>query len=153
MSKIKSVRRESVVQISLNRPDCLNAFNQELAIELVSALQQISKDRAVRAVILRGEGKAFSAGGDLKMFYEKRKKAAPLFRKISQCLNQAIKLIRTMPKPVLIGVHGPAYAAGFGLALSGDLILASESAKLSASFINIALCPNGSSSLYLPRLV
>ncbi len=153
LSLIQMTRREAVVEISLNRPDCLNAFNVNLATQLGQALQQVAKDRSVRAVIIRGEGKAFSAGGDLKMFYENKKNASPLFKKISSLLNQAVKIVRTMPKPVIVGIHGPAYAAGFGFALSADLILVSESAKLSASFINIALAPNGSSSLFLPRLV
>lgn len=142
-----------IAEIRLNRPEAMNAFNIELATELGRALKLAAEDKKIRAVILRGEGKAFSGGGDLKMFHAKLPKPAATFRKITTLLNQAIHLIRTMPKPVIAAVHGPAFAAAFGLTLSCDLIFASESAKFSASYLNIALCPNGSASLFLPRLV
>jgi 2-(1,2-epoxy-1,2-dihydrophenyl)acetyl-CoA isomerase len=153
MKSIRVKKEGSVAEIRLDRPKSLNAFNIELATELGTALQQVAKDSSIRAVILRGEGRAFSAGGDLKMFYEELPKPDRAFKKISGLLHGAVKTIRAMPKPVIAGVNGPAYAAAFGLALSCDLILASESAKFSASFINIALCPNGSASFYLPRLI
>lgn len=143
----------SVTEIRLNRPEAMNAFNISLAEELGRALKQAAQDSRVRVVILRGEGKAFSGGGDLKMFHAKLPKPAPAFQKITTLLNQAIHSIRTMPKPVVAAVHGPAFAAAFGLTLSCDLIFASESAQFSASYLNIALCPNGSASLFLPRLV
>ena len=143
----------NVAEIRLNRPEAMNAFNVELATELGQALKEVALDKKVRAVILRGEGKAFSAGGDLKMFHAQLPKPAAAFRKITTLLNGAIHLIRTMPKPVIVGVHGPAFAADFGLTLSCDLIVASHSARFSASYLNIALCPNGSASLFLPRLV
>ncbi len=142
-----------VVQVYLNRPETKNAFNMELAGELGEALREIAQDKNIRAVILRGKGGAFSSGGDLKMFHAALPKPAPAFRKISTLLNAAIKLIRGMPKPVIAGLQGPAYAAAFGLTLACDLIFASELATLSASYIKVALCPNASASLFLPRLV
>lgn len=148
------VRRQgSVAELKLNRPECLNAFNGELATDLGRALTQVSKDKSVRAVILRGEGRAFSSGGDLKLFHDLLPRADRGFQKISGLLNRAIQTIRSMPKPVIAGIHGPAFAAAFGLSLSCDLILATQSAKFSASYINIALTPNGSATVYLPRLI
>lgn len=146
-------KKDSVAEIRLNRPETLNALNVELSEALGTALASTAKDKGVRAVILRGEGRAFSAGGDLKMFHQHLPRADRAFRRISGLLNKAIRSIRTMPKPVIAGIHGPAYAAAFGLSLACDLILASESARLSASYINIALTPNGSATIYLPRLV
>ena len=143
----------AVAELSLNRPEALNVFNVELATALGKSLARVAKDRSIRCVILKGEGRGFSAGGDLKMFHRLLPRADLGFKKISQLLNQAIQTIRTMPKPVIAGIHGPAFAAAFGLSLSCDLILASQNAKLSASYINIALTPNGSATLYLPRLV
>ncbi len=150
---LKVVENSGIAEIRLNRPESLNAFNVELATELGEALQEVAKNNEIRVVVLRGEGKGFSAGGDLKMFHGLLPRADRGFQKISGLLNQAIQIIRTMPKPVIAAVHGPAFAAAFGLTLACDLIVASQSAKLSASYINIALCPNGSASLYLPRLV
>src|SRR5262249_53848005 len=91
----------SVAEIRLNRPQSLNAINVELATDLGRALKRLSEDSSVRAVILRGAGRAFSAGGDLKMFHEHLPRADRVFRKISGLLNQAIRMIRTMPKPVI----------------------------------------------------
>jgi 2-(1,2-epoxy-1,2-dihydrophenyl)acetyl-CoA isomerase len=148
------LKKEGAVgEIRLNRPEDLNAFNLALAKELGRALNEVANDRALRAVILQGEGKAFSAGGDLKMFHGMLPRADQGFRKISGLLNGAIRTIRTMAKPVIAGVQGPAYAAAFGLTLACDLIIAAESARFSASYINVALTPNGSATIYLPRLV
>lgn len=144
---------ENVAEIRLHRPEAMNAFNVELATELGLALQAVAKDRNIRAVILRGSGRVFSAGGDLKMFHALLPRADRGFKKISTLLSRAIEIIRTMPKPVIAGLNGPAFAAAFGLTLSCDLILATPSARLSASFIKIGLCPNGSASFFLPRLV
>lgn len=146
-------KKGAIAEIRLNRPESLNAFHVELATELGRALKTVSQDSSVRAVILRGEGRAFSAGGDLKMFHGMLPRADKGFRKISAVLNQAIRTIRTMPKPVIAGVHGPAYAAAFGLTLACDLIVASEFARFSASYINVALTPNGGATIYLPRLI
>ncbi len=152
-SSILITQKESVAEIRLNRPEVLNAFNVDLAENLGSTLKKVSKDKSIRAVILRGEGRGFSAGGDLKMFHQMLPRADLGFRKISALLNQAVIEIRTMAKPVIAGVHGPAFAAGFGLILSCDLILASKSATFSASFIQRALTPNGSSTIFLPRMI
>lgn len=143
----------AVAEICLNRPEVMNAFSIELATELGRALKQVAQNKKVRAVVIRGAGKAFSAGGDLKKFYAALPKVSPLFSKVSALLNTAIQSIRNMSKPVIAGVHGPAFAAAFGLTLACDVILASESAKFSASYSNIALCPNASASIYLPRIV
>ncbi len=153
MGDILLKQENHMAEICLNRPESLNAFNVSLATELGKILGQVAKDKKIRAVILRGKGRAFSAGGDLKMFHEMLPRADRGFQKISSLLNHAVQTIRKMPKPVIAGIHGPAYAAAFGLALSCDLILASESAKFSASYINVALTPNGSATIYLPRLV
>src|SRR5215467_3687413 len=88
-----------VGEIRLNRPEALNAFNVALAEELGRALVDVARDRDLRAVILQGEGKAFSAGGDLKMFHGLLPRADRGFRKISGLLNRTIRTIRTMPKP------------------------------------------------------
>ncbi len=153
LNLIKYQVQDAVAEIRLNRPELLNPFNIELATQLGIALQKVADDKKIRAVLIRGEGKAFSAGGDLKMFHSLLPRADKGFQKISSLLGQAILLIRKMSKPVIAGVQGSAFAAGFGLTLACDLILAAESAKLSASFINMALTPNGSSTIYLPRLV
>jgi len=144
---------DTVRTIILNRPDVRNAFNFELAEAMGNSLKQAAEDPKVRAVILRGSGDCFSAGGDLKLFYENIEKSHESFHKVSELLNFAIGKILTMSKPVVSAVTGPAFAAGFGVALSCDLVVATHDAKFSPSFVNIALAPNASSTFFLPRLI
>lgn len=139
--------------LTLNRPEAKNAYDFELAAAISAALAKAAKDRKLKVVVVRGAGGAFSAGGDIKLFHQNLKTSDQAFRKISGHLNRAIRTIGAMPQIVIAAVQGPAYAAGFGLALACDLTVASHLAKLSPSFINIALAPNAASTFYLPRLI
>ncbi len=139
--------------LTLNRPEAKNAFNFELAAAIPAALTRAAKDRKLRVIVLRGAEGAFSAGGDLKLFHSNLKTSAQAFRKISGHLNHAILTIAKMPQIVISAIQGPAYAAGFGLAMACDLSVASHSSRLSPSFVNIALAPNASSSYLLPRIL
>ena len=139
--------------LTLNRPESRNAFNFALAEALPPAISRAARDKKVKIVVLRGAGEAFSAGGDIKLFRENLPTSAKAFRRISGALNKAIATISTMPQIVVGAVRGPAYAAGFGLAIACDLTVASEDSRLSPSFINIALSPNASTTFYLPRLI
>ncbi len=146
-------REGPALTLILNRPEVHNAFNFELAKALAMALKEASKNKEIRVVVLRGAGKAFSAGGDLKVFQQNLKTSDQAFRKVSTYLNQAILQIRNMPQPVIAAVTGPAYAAAFGLALACDFVVATHGSTLSPSFINIALSPNASTTYFLPRLI
>ncbi len=139
--------------LTLNRPEAKNAFNFELAAAIPAALTRAAKDKNLRVIVLRGAGGAFSAGGDIKLFQKNLKTSDQAFRKISGHLNRAIQTIAAMPQLVISAVQGPAYAAGFGLALSCDLTVASHLARLSPSFVNIALAPNAGSTYFLPRII
>lgn len=139
--------------ISLNRPDRRNAMSVELSRELALALRRASQDPEIRVVLIRGEGRAFSAGGDIKLMQSHREQSEQLFLDITQHLNEAIRCIATMPQVVIAVVEGPAFAAGFGLAMACDMVVATSSAKLSPSFINIGLSPNASSTFVLPRVL
>lgn len=139
--------------LTLNRPESKNAFNFELAAAIPKALAKAARDRKLKVVVLRGAGEAFSAGGDIKLFQKNLKTSDQAFRKISAHLHQAIRTIGAMPQVVIAAVRGPAYAAGFGLAISCDLTVASHLAKLSPSFVNIALAPNAASTYFLPRIL
>src|SRR4029450_8657382 len=88
---VKLLQKGDLAEIRLNRPESLNAFHVYLAADLGLALKEVSKDKGIRAVILRGEGRAFSAGGDLKMFRELLPRARRSFRKLSPPCHQRIK--------------------------------------------------------------
>src|SRR3954469_16946990 len=138
--------------ILLNRPDVLNAWNKQFGDDLHEAIQRCTDDDAVRAVIIRGAGRGFSSGADLRdTGAELTADGPPDVRKpLVETYHPIITGIRQMPKPVLAAVHGPAVGIGCSLALCCDLIVASESAYFLLAFVNIGLVPDGGSSLFVP---
>jgi 2-(1,2-epoxy-1,2-dihydrophenyl)acetyl-CoA isomerase len=153
------VRRDGAAAIvELNRPQALNAWNRQLGLDLLSALQVVAEDDEVRAVMLTGAGRGFSSGADLRDLTgaEEERTADGLpdvERVLSERYHPIITLVRTMPKPVLAAVNGPAVGIGLSLALAADLILARESAYFLLAFVNIGLVPDGGSSLFVPSRV
>jgi 2-(1,2-epoxy-1,2-dihydrophenyl)acetyl-CoA isomerase len=144
---------EGLATIELNRPDALNAWNTELGEELKAAIERVGGDDAVRAVVIRGAGRAFSSGADLKDLggHATTPEGRPDLRSVLvETYHPIITGIRRMPKPVVAAVNGPAVGIGLSLALSCDLVIAAESAYLLLAFVNIGLVPDGGSSLFVP---
>ena len=144
---------DGAATILLNRPDSLNAWNRQFGVDLLAAVRQATDDDAVRAVCIRGAGRAFSSGADLRDMggTEMTPDGHPDVRKrLHELYHPIIEGIRHMPKPVLAAVHGPAVGIGCSLALCCDLIMASESAYFRLAFVNIGLVPDGGSSLLVP---
>ena len=141
--------------IELNRPETLNAWNTQLGHDLLAAVTAVAQDDDVRAVVVTGAGRAFSAGADLRdLSADRSADGHPDVRKVlTERYHPIITTIRTMPKPVLAAVNGPAVGIGLSLALASDLIVASESAYLLLAFVNIGLVPDGGSSLFVPTRV
>ena len=141
--------------IALNRPEVLNAFNGRMHEELHDALDSSAADEEVRCVVLRGEGRGFSAGADLKSEDLSREdgEAPDLGEYLRRTYGQTIRKITAMEKPIVGALHGPVYGAGVGIALACDLRLAAESAKFSVAFIKIGLMPDAGVSFFLPRVV
>jgi len=141
---------DGVATISLNRPDKLNSFNREMALETIDALEKCMDDESIRAVMLTGEGRAFCAGQDLA---EAVAPGTLIEEIISTQYNPIIRRIRGLHKPVIAAVNGVAAGAGANIAFACDLTLAAESAKFIQSFINIGLIPDSGGTFTLPRLV
>jgi 2-(1,2-epoxy-1,2-dihydrophenyl)acetyl-CoA isomerase len=141
--------------IELNRPETLNAWNTQLGHDLLAAVTAVAQDDGVRAVVVTGAGRAFSAGADLRdLSSDRTADGHPDVRRVlTERYHPIITTIRTMPKPVLAAVNGPAVGIGLSLALASDLIMASESAYLLLAFVNIGLVPDGGSSLFVPTRV
>jgi 2-(1,2-epoxy-1,2-dihydrophenyl)acetyl-CoA isomerase len=116
-------------------------------------MRGISRKKSIRVVVLRGAGRAFSAGGDLKDIRSHPMQSGKIYDNISRYIHQAILTIRAMPQVVIAAVPGPAYGAGFGLALACDLVVATTEATLCPSFINLALAPNAATTHLLPRIL
>ena len=141
------------LQITLNRPDKLNCLNKSMHLALRAALQQ-AHDQAARAVLITGAGRGFCAGQDLGDRHPGTSDWPPdLQQTLNDYLNPNIKLITSLPAPVICAVNGVAAGAGMSIALACDMVLAADSASFIQSFSKIGLVPDAGSSWILPRRV
>jgi 2-(1,2-epoxy-1,2-dihydrophenyl)acetyl-CoA isomerase len=148
---------DGVGTITLNRPERLNAWNEQFGLDLKTVVEEeAAQDDAVRAVLITGAGRGFSSGADLKeqgagaLLDDGR----PDTRRILHEVYHPILLgIRHMEKPVVAAVNGPAVGIGCSLALACDLIIAAESAYFGLAFVNIGLMPDGGSTAFVPAAV
>ncbi len=149
------VRRDgAVATIVLNRPDALNALNDDLGIGLRDAVLAVAEDPEVRAVVLTGAGRAFCAGADLKGKRTVTAEGYPdLGRRIRERYVPLILALREMPKPVIAAVNGPAIGMGCSIAVACDLIVLAQSAFLQLSFAKLGLGPDGGVSQLLPERI
>jgi 2-(1,2-epoxy-1,2-dihydrophenyl)acetyl-CoA isomerase len=147
-------RSGAAVKLELNRPDSMNALNNQLRVDLLEAVQEIAADDDVRAVLLTGAGRAFSSGADLRESRERTPEGDPdIYSVLTGHYHPIITCIRQMPKPVVAAVNGAAAGIGMSLALACDLVLAAESAYFLLAFVNIGLVPDGGSSLLVPSRI
>ena len=141
------------MQITLNRPDKLNCLNKSMHLALRAALQQ-AHDQAARAVLITGAGRGFCAGQDLGDRRPGTSDWPPdLQQTLNAYFNPNIKLITSLPAPVICAVNGVAAGAGMSIALACDMVLAADSASFIQSFSKIGLVPDAGSSWILPRRV
>lgn len=137
-------------RITLNRPDKLNSFNREMALQLQTVLKNCESPE-IRSVMITGSGKAFCAGQDLA---EVTDPEGPGMSKIlSEHYNPIVMAIRNLEKPVLAAVNGVAAGAGANLALGCDIVVATKSASFIQAFSKIGLIPDSGGTFYLPRLI
>jgi 2-(1,2-epoxy-1,2-dihydrophenyl)acetyl-CoA isomerase len=146
-------RKDSVATITLNRPDAFNALNLAMGRDLFHASIEVDEDPDVRCVVVTGTGKAFCAGGDVKDFVENLPRVGALVKELTTYLHGAVSRFCRSDKPVIMAINGVAAGGGLSLALSGDLVVATESARLTMAYSKIAATPDGSSSYFLPRLI
>jgi len=137
---LKSVKKNNVCYITLNRPDRLNSFDMKLGKELYSVLKKTTIDKEIKAVVIKGSGKGFCGGGDVKEMHNAVDKKQFL-RDLTLSIHKCVKELRTMEKPVIALVNGPAFGAGLSLALACDIIIAEKNAKFGTAFIGIGLAP------------
>lgn len=141
-----------VAYVVLNRPEVFNSFNREMALSMQAALDQCASDALIRAIVITGNGKAFCAGQDLKEVVSPE--LNPGFRKIlEEHYNPIVQRIRTIEKPVIAAVNGVAAGAGANIALTCDIVLASEKASFIQAFSKIGLIPDSGGTFFLPRLI
>jgi 2-(1,2-epoxy-1,2-dihydrophenyl)acetyl-CoA isomerase len=145
---------EGVATITLNRPDALNSLTVELKEALLEALLQVAPDPAIRAVVLTGAGRGFSAGQDLREHAEALASGdrSPL-NTVERHFNPLCLALVTMPKPVIAAVNGIAAGAGASLTFAADFRIAADGAKFLLAFANVGLGLDTGASWTLPRLI
>ena len=145
--------KDAIATLTLNRPDAYNALNLALGRDLFHATLEADEDPAVRCIVITGAGKAFCAGGDVKDFADGPDRMGMVIKELTTYLHGAVSRLARTAKPVIMGVNGIAAGGGMSFALSGDLVVAAESAKFTMAYSRIAASPDGSSSYFLPRMI
>jgi 2-(1,2-epoxy-1,2-dihydrophenyl)acetyl-CoA isomerase len=151
MADLRVETVDAIATITLDRPDALNALTVPLKEALIAAFRELAADRAVRAVVLTGAGRAFCAGQDLRERLEPG--AAPLEVEIRERYNPLVRAIRGTPQPVVAAVNGVAAGAGASLAFACDLRIAADSARFVLAFGQVGLIPDSGATWTLQRLV
>jgi enoyl-CoA hydratase len=156
MSKYQTIiyeKKDGVARITLNRPEAMNAINRTMFLEIGSALDDAEQDGSVRVVVMKGAGRAFCAGVDLKFATEELKTLQDqqdLFRLGNQ---MALEKMEGLSKPVIAQVHGACLAGGFEMMMAADLVVAAEDAKIADQHINVGLFGGGGCVYRLALLV
>ena len=151
---IKVTNESSIATITLDRPEKLNAFVGHMRRDLAEALERAASARDVRVVVITGAGRGFCAGADVAyMAHLMERQDVDEFTRLLGAGRRVLYAIRQMTKPVIASVNGPAYGAGFNLALACDLRIAAESASFSQSFVKVGLHPDWGGTYFLPRVV
>jgi 2-(1,2-epoxy-1,2-dihydrophenyl)acetyl-CoA isomerase len=142
--------KNSIAFITLNRPEKYNAFNREMALAMQEKLEEC-KNKEIRCVFITGAGKAFSSGQDLEEVVDPN--GPKVTNILAEHYNPIIRQIRKLEKPVVAAVNGVAAGAGVNIALSCDVVVASESASFLQAFSKIGLIPDSGGTYILPRLI
>lgn len=144
-----------VLEVTLNRPECLNALSSQLLNELREVLARAAEDADIRCVLLTGAGRGFSSGADLADQDAGILSGSEinLGASLEERYHPILELIRTMPKPVVAAVNGTAAGAGCNIALAADFILAADTAQFIQAFIRIGLVPDAGGTWTIPRLI
>lgn len=148
-------RRGAVATITFNRPEALNAFDRAQALVFDAMLRTVERDEAVRAVVITGKGRAFSAGQDIRELARELAMIGPkaVGDQLRERFNPIVMRIRTMEKPVIAAINGVATGAGLGFALAADYRIAAESAMFVLSPVGIGLIPGVGMSALLPAII
>ena len=143
MSDFETVKVEqdgAVAIVTIYRPDAMNSFDDQLREELAAALQQVGGDAAIRAVVLTGEGRSFSAGADLKAGFDRDRSVEQI---LQESYRPVLEAIINMDKPVIAAVNGSAAGIGLSIALACDLLMIGDNAFMLSPFTTISLVPDG----------
>ncbi len=151
---ILEAKHDGIATLVMNRPDRLNALNNELAMAVNDALGRIANDETIAVVVITGAGRAFCAGGDLGALAKGHQTGAT--HELEPLLRAGMQLVlkmRMMPQPVIAAVNGAAAGAGMNIALAADIRIAAEEATFGQNFAKVGLFPDYGGTYFLPQLV
>jgi len=148
---IKLVKEGRLARLYLNRPSAMNAMDDVMMKELADAFEALREDASVQVLILQGEGRAFSAGGDIKKMIDPE---SPMdIGKVMVDVSRLAKGLYSLPQVTIAAIHGAAAGLGFSMALGCDVIVAEEDSKLAMNFIGIGLVPDGAGHFFLKERI
>jgi 2-(1,2-epoxy-1,2-dihydrophenyl)acetyl-CoA isomerase len=150
---IEVIKHGKFIEVALNRPEVFNAFNPEMISELANVLMKQSIDNTLKGVVITGRGRAFCAGGDLRLAVDFYEKPSASFYKLARQVHLSSLEIRRMNKPVVAAINGAAAGAGFSLALACDFRIMEASAVFQQAYTSNGFSIDGGCSFTLPRIV
>jgi 2-(1,2-epoxy-1,2-dihydrophenyl)acetyl-CoA isomerase len=157
MNTVLLSQQGGICEVVLNRPQSLNALNDEMMQDFSAALEKIAEDSSIRCVLLKGAGASFMAGGDVKMFHQELGKPATQledrFKEFVGGLHPLIEKLANLPVPVVAAVHGAIAGFGVSLTMLCDFVIAADDSYFTLAYIHLGTTPDGSSTWFLPRLV
>ncbi len=153
MPSLGSELQAGILTLTLNRPERANAFDQEMILELLAALERAAVDPTVRLILLTGSGSTFSAGQDITEMVVENGQAISYREHLQQTYNRLVLQIRRIDKPVMAAINGTCAGAALGIALACDVRVISAKARLVVGFSRIGLAPDTAVSLLLPLMI
>jgi 2-(1,2-epoxy-1,2-dihydrophenyl)acetyl-CoA isomerase len=153
MADLEEASNDGVVMLTLNRPERLNAFSDEMLSRLLEALDRLATDTTVGAIVLTGAGRAFCAGGDMKAAPASPPQTQEQRLEVLRRRQRLIPILRQHPKPIVAMVNGPAYGAGLGIMLACDIRVGAPSAKVGTAYARMAFSGDFGTAYSLTRVV
>ena len=142
---------DAVATVSFNRPSVYNAMDESMIVRFRAVMEQVQRDPAVRVVVLRGEGTAFLAGGDVAFFHRHIDAMPEMIVRLARELHYGVLAMRRMRQPVLASVHGAVAGAGLSIVAAADLAIAAQDASFTLAYCGIGASPDGGGSYFLAR--
>lgn len=144
---------DGIATLAFNRPAVYNALDEDMIVAFRSHCESLADDATVRCVVLRGEGAAFLAGGDVALLHSRRAELPAMILRLARELHLGVLALRRMPKPVLASVHGAVAGAGLSLMCACDLAIAADDSRFTFAYSRIGASPDGGWSYFLSRML
>jgi 2-(1,2-epoxy-1,2-dihydrophenyl)acetyl-CoA isomerase len=141
-----------VAWLTLNRPESLNSFTQDFVLEINDAIRKADEDPEVRVLVVTGEGRGFTSGGNLSELAAMNKDRLRAIYDVDSTADM-VRLLYNVKKPVIAAINGPAFGAGIAMAMACDILIASENAQFGYSFTGLGFCPDSGSTWFLTQKV